>query len=612
MKRVIATLMLLALLGEGLWTQAREARADVVKQPASSARIARIDGSQAFLLASNYEGAPDRAWKMWQDNLFDPALIEQDFVKAKQAGVNALRVFVQDPLPADVNAGRWGKLDAVVALARKHNIPLIITFFDYREPDLSKVAAVDRLIAQRYANEPAVLAYDLRNEPHFQDLATAIYPGGVTVPLQSNALVKHYGERVTQEATNAWRLTDEGKALIPARFSPTQAYYFANNYRLYREFLADAGAWVAARSYDVSAVDYIDSPDSSKWRPLLQALDGTLAAWLAPQLDAVRAVAPRHPVTVGYSDVILAKLGANSKLNFQSVHRYQGSSLKDLRLLFGLLQNLKATFPAHPILLEEFGYSNSAMSPEVSSIYETALYLHLWKEGMAGGAKWMLNDLSSGWDARQVNFGMYRADGGAKPIVSALRSLSSYIQGTTNSGGSLNVDADPSIGIRYIYSAPDALFVAGKDYADQRLNVRADAPTQVFISWSNPGNVLISATSRAQIRLNPSALIGDPGLPNRYSLNVLQQGASAEHPFAIEGSFVVFTAEGSQTYSLKLPRSAVDARIQVVWPHGNKPVSQAAKANAARRRRFARAGRRPSGSGRRSITASSRRLASAR
>ena len=580
-KRLAAILMLLASLGlsQNLLPAVKVARADVLNQPAFGSYISKMDGSQAFLLAANYEGPPDRSWKMWQDDLFDAGLIEQDFARAKQSGVNALRIFVQSPLAADIKAGKWGKLDTVVALARKYNIPLIITFFDYTEPDLSQVALVDRLVAQRYANESAILGYDLHNEPHFSDLATAIYPSGSNVPLQSDTLIKQYGERVTQAATNAWRLTNDGKALIPARFSPTQAYYLANNYRIYLEFVADAGSWVTAHGYNLSVADYVDSPDSAKWRPLLQALDATLAAWIAPQLSAVRSVAPKAQVTVGYSDAILAKLGSNATLNFQSIHRYPGNSTKNLQLLFSLLQNLKSTFSSQPILLEEFGYSNDVNSPVNSSIYETALYLYLWKERLAGGAKWMLNDLSSGWDATQMNYGMFKADSTAKPIVSALRSLSTYIQGTQYAGGNLSIGADLVAGIRYVYSAPDALFVGGKDYADQRLNIQADGPVQAFVSWSDPSTILVSTTGPAQIRLSPSALIGDSSLPSNFNLSKVQQGSASGYPFTVDGGFVVFSAEGNQTYSIKLPRSAVDAKIQIVWPQGNLPVTKAAKAN---------------------------------
>lgn len=573
--------MIATLLGPSLIPETRPgmAQAEVWSQPPTDGYITRADGSRFFLVATNYEGPPDRSWKMWQEGLFDAALIEQDFARAKRAGINALRIFIQDPLPADIKAGKWAKLDAVVGLARKYNLPLIITFFDYRQPDLNEVAAIDRLIAQRYANESAILAYDLRNEPHFQDLVQAIYPSGVKPPLQSDAIIKQYGERVTQEAANAWRTTDQGKALIPTRFTPAQAYYVANNYRIYLEFLGDAGAWVAARSYDVSVLDYIDSPDSAKWRPLLQALSDTLAAWIAPQLSAVRSVAPKYPITIGYSDVTLAKLGANKALSFQSVHRYPGKSTKELRLFFNLLQNLRATFPAQPLVLEEFGYSNDVNSPAVSAIYETALFLNLWKERLAGGVKWMLNDLDSGWDARQVNYGMFKADGSPKPIVVALRSLSTYIQGALDVAGSLSVDADAAAGIRYVYSARDALFVGGKDYADQRLRVQSDGPTQVFVSWSDPRNMLVSSTARAQIRLSPAALIGDPSLPASFTLEKVQQGSNVAQPFTVDGGFVAFTAEAGESYSLKLPRSLVDAKIQIVWPQGNLPVSQATKAN---------------------------------
>ena len=69
-----------------------------------------------FMLGANYEAA-DRAWQMWDDQLFDPMLIAQDLDRARAANLSVLRMFVQPPLAADIRAGRWAKLDRVLDLA---------------------------------------------------------------------------------------------------------------------------------------------------------------------------------------------------------------------------------------------------------------------------------------------------------------------------------------------------------------------------------------------------------------------------------------------------------------------------------------------------------------
>ena len=56
---------------------------------------------------------------MWDNGKFDVGLIDADFGRAASAGVNAVRIFVQAPLAADIAAGKWDKLDQVVGAGRK-------------------------------------------------------------------------------------------------------------------------------------------------------------------------------------------------------------------------------------------------------------------------------------------------------------------------------------------------------------------------------------------------------------------------------------------------------------------------------------------------------------
>ncbi|MBI3979561.1 MAG: cellulase family glycosylhydrolase [Chloroflexi bacterium] len=149
----------------------RSAVADPGVVTTAGGRLRGPDGAGFFLLGANYVGGPDRSWAMWQDGRFDAGLIEQDLLRARAAGLNTLRLFVQPPLQQEIAAGQWRKLDAVLGLAEQHGISLIVTLYDYREDDLAKVAALDGAIARRYATRRAVLAYDLKNEPHYQDLA---------------------------------------------------------------------------------------------------------------------------------------------------------------------------------------------------------------------------------------------------------------------------------------------------------------------------------------------------------------------------------------------------------------------------------------------------------
>ena len=572
--RILALLVLFSLVAVNAPSSAVAESGSV---GANGDRLTLPLGSRLFLLAVNHVGAPDRSWTMWQDDKFDAALIDRDFARVQAAGLNAVRLFIRLPLPQQLLAGQWNKLDTVVSLAERRGLYLIVTLYDYREDDLSKVAALNKAVAKRYVDKPIVLAYDLKNEPHYQDLAIAIYPG-TPPPLQSDALIKQYGERVTEVAAAAWRRDGEGKSLIPARFSSHEAYIYANNYRYWQEFLADAGRWVTARDYEVSTVDYINSPDSAKWRPLLGVLDQTLAAWLAPQTAAIREADPRRLTTVGYSDAVLARLSANQSLGFVSYHSFPNVSAKALRVAFDQTADLRHSFPGKPAVLEEFGYSNAEVDPGQGAIYETALLLHVLSQGMAGGAKWSLYDVADGWSARENNFGLYRVDGRAKPMVSALQALGRYATSSALPPGRLLVEAEGAApGLRYVYDAADALFVAGRAYADPggRLGFDAAAPTQVFASWATGGQIDLATTAAATVRLNPAKLAGLPGVRSVG----LQRSDGASVPFQLQGETVVFQATEAQQYRLTFAQREVDARIEIVWPHDGLPVDQALKAN---------------------------------
>src|SRR5438045_6812606 len=99
-------------------------------------RLLGPDGAPLFVSGINYEGPADRAWQMWDNDRFDAGAIDLDFSRAAAAGMTSLRIFVQAPLAADLAAGKWDKLDAVVGSAEKHAVQLIISLHDYGERDL--------------------------------------------------------------------------------------------------------------------------------------------------------------------------------------------------------------------------------------------------------------------------------------------------------------------------------------------------------------------------------------------------------------------------------------------------------------------------------------------
>ena len=517
--RLIATaalLLLLMLLAAAVRSSGAEAAGPAAASIQAS-RLALPGKGPSFLVAVNYEGPSDRAWQMWEDGKFDPGLIEADLRRARDAGFSTVRVFVQPPLVQAIQANRWDKLDTFFSLAQKQGLEVILALYDYGERDLSKVADVDGKIAAHYAGNSTLLAYDLKNEPHFSDLASAIYPGGAKSPIQSA------GADATLKS--------------------------------YQDFLAAAGAWVTERNYLVSTLDYVDSPEGRKWDGLLGTVNASLSMWLQPQIDGIRKADNKHPITVAYSDLVMAKLPANGTLDYITAHRYPNASGKALDGMARTLNNLRSTFPGKPILLGEFGFSTSGMSPEESANYETAVYLLLVSEGLGGGGKWMLNDYPQGANPKQNAYGAFLADGSGKPVVPALRGLVDYLNRGPAGGGYLYLPDKQASGYRWAYEGSDALILSATSYKGTRVSFDADRLSQLFLTWTDPRIMRIYSTSRADLDLDPAALVRDPKMGSSYSLIRVDGGTRVPVPFSQNGSRVKMPVEGERWYELTLPRS---------------------------------------------------------
>lgn len=427
-------------------------------QPAAPAR-------GAFLLGANYEGPADHAWQMWQDDRFDAALIAQDFARARAANLTVLRIFVQSPLADDVRAKRWTKLDAVLDMADRAGLRLIVTLADYTEWDLAKLAEVDAAIAARYKGRPTILAYDLKNEPRIGDLGLSTYPG-TPPPLQQAALVEAIKpllpvvpaapvatpipvaspspvgspapvaspspapadtrtglEWLSREEIAGFRASDEGQRTVPARLDDEQAYIYVNAVRGYRKLLEDAGAW--ARTHEGgTSVRYLQSEDAQAWQPLIAALNDTLAAYMAPRLAAIRQADPERLVTIAHVDSNLAVMPANAWLDYRTYHRYPPTATASgVRAALALWDDIQGAVPDRPLVLGEFGFANDTVDEAAGAALEAEFVRGVRDRGGAGALKWMLNDFPGGANPRENSFGMFRGDGTAKPVVAQFQAL---------------------------------------------------------------------------------------------------------------------------------------------------------------------------------------------
>jgi hypothetical protein len=484
-----------------------------VAQPAAAAsagdapRLHGPNGVPLFVSGINYEGPADRAWQMWDQGKFDASAIDGDFGRAAGAGFNVVRLFVQASLAADLGAGHWDKLDQVVGLAEKHGLQLELSLHDYGERDLAKVSATAAQVAKRYRDRAGLLLLDLKNEPRFNDLALTKY--ATTTPLQQRGLIDTFGERLARSDVPSYRASDDGTRTVPPYLSDDDAWIYVNNLRLYREMLSAASDWVKANGYKSTTLDYLDDQAGQQWAPLTDALNATLAAWLGPQVQAIRAADPSRKITVDHVDAVMARLPANDVLDVQSLHRYPSTTASSIKANLNLIASLENAHPDQPYLWSEFGYATDSLDPDQAAVAETAIYLGLLSQGAAGGAKWMLNDMPPGFNQRERTLGAFSVDGSPKPVVAGLAALRDYLNVTGASPGTLKLEDDPTGGIRFVYRAADALFVGGKSVDGGGLSFDADKPAELFASWSEPGVIRLWATTPMSIKLDPAALLGD-------------------------------------------------------------------------------------------------------
>ena len=529
---------------------------------------------QSFVIGANYEGPTDRAWMMWEPDKFDSNLISQDFARARSVGVNTLRIFVQRPLRDAINRGDYSKLDAVTALARQHGLQLILTMTDWPEPDLSRAAELNRRIAAHLASEPSIFAYDVKNEPQFTDIVGATNPTGTTVPLQSPDLLSAYDENVPRASIGDYRRNSNG--IIPPRMTDDQAYLFANYYELYRDFLADSADWVNKHP-STTTLDYIDSPDSSRWKPYLEGIDATLAVWVGTQMAPVREADAARPITVGYSNIVFAKLPSNARLDFHSVHRFTQHGYAGLNATFLVLDNLKRTFAPQPLMLEEFGYPGQAKNgdggvtgydPRTTANLEMAIWAYLYTNGYMGGAKWMLNNFPQGYDPAQNSFGMFDNNGQPKITARALRVLSTLLTGgDPDSLAFSGIKSDDASAVQYAFTSPSTTIVGGRQFSGGGITYTADVPASLILT-TDGGTITLFSTTAATVTLYLPALLSvSPTDLGQISL-IGEDPSGATYtatPPALNGDMMsIYPVRALYTYRLTAIPAAFD-------PAGPKP-----------------------------------------
>lgn len=376
-------------------------------------------GQLGFLVGANYMGPADRAWEMWQDSRFDAGRIDEDFQRAASIGLHCLRLFLQPTLDRDIRRGAWTRLDQVVNLARKNGLQLIVSLGDYEEYGLGQRAADYRAVATRYARNPSILAYDLKNEPTFRDLLLTRYPGDQPL-IQTSALIDTYGEQVSSDDVAARRRAEPH--WLPADLPPDRAYIYANALAIADSMKYDSWWWFSLNPQQ-TALDFLDQPDRiDRWSTLLDLTNEALRLWISTLIDPIRKADPQRPVTLDHNDLILASLPANAALDYISIHQYPPPEAWAPTWVADLVQAYGERH-GKPAMLGEFGWATGEVDDYTVGQLEGETIRELKSRGLAGALKWMLNDVEGSEEGKEGSFGLFNPRGRKKINAGVIKDI---------------------------------------------------------------------------------------------------------------------------------------------------------------------------------------------
>lgn len=352
-----------------------------------------VNGRTLFFGGANTTGM------MWYSDNEDPLVWRRDFERMGDFAMNALRILhfspfcnVTNPAGARASVGELAnrpektcrQTDAIVQLAQKPQVAVFLSLHDWipldlSDTDLAAQQSWNRFWADRYRDVPGML-YDIQNEP-----GTRFHDEAVLRPLYERWLSEKYGSLPAARA--AWQASGAQPEI---------------------DFAAKAVGWADLRVRD-----------NERFRAWVYA------RWQRANGEAVRAVAPHAPVTVGHLQDLTAseKVLDTAGLDFVNIHHY--GEVSHLR---GVLKLIDRRFEGKGFSLGEFGskVAHSARNrgewgdPAEASVRH---YLAVGHYALGMGASFIAN--WSWKDFRDCVFpwGVNHADLTPKPVLEAYRNM---------------------------------------------------------------------------------------------------------------------------------------------------------------------------------------------
>ncbi len=500
-----------------------------------------------FVLGVNYNGYFDRAWQMWEANLFDADLIARDFRKAQNSGFNTVRLAIDSTLSKEISQDKFAKLDQILSLAQKNQLMVLLTLNGTHSLNLEQVGELNVKIVSRYKNMPTLLGYDLENEPTFYNLAAANYPARFQPAIQTSQLVDHYGIRVERNEIAELKRRQH----IPNNLDDETAFHYINALHLFREY--DAATKAFEQEGRGTLFDYMISNEATDWHTLIGVLDSTIENWLQAHLDPIRATDSKHLLTVGWNWLHFALLPANRALDFQSYHNFTPLSLTGFNTNISHLQSLRRSFPDHPILLTEFGWSNSSaahqpIDAELTALYEGAMMSFLRANSFGGGCKWMLNDAQDGTNSEESNFGIFKVGDEIKAIGELMGHFAQNWPAVERQAIFFAALRDLNNGLAYRFDFPEQITIGGHTYQDNAISWQAEGVAAHCFLKREPNQLTIEAHGAGRLSIDPYNVIPSWNLAHEADLYRVynEDSRTQQHTFAPLESVVIDVRPGAK------------------------------------------------------------------
>ena len=493
-----------------------------IRRSADGKHLVHPDGRRFFMSGCNYTGPFDRCGgRIWHDDFFSAADIEEDFRKAHAAGLNCMRYWVHE-LDRDVTAGDFRKVNAVRECARKYGVYLLIDLPGTSLGTVEEMVASHKAIASAFKDESMVIGYDLRNEPYISTVASLRYGDGEKPQVTTMDFLAKHGDLISAKQVRTAVTLRPDWLRLPRYITGAAAENVTAATMLWSQYTRK---YHLESSTTPGLAGHL--PADAQFADLVAAVDQSFGLWARLQIEAIRSVDTNHLITIGYNTVLTA-LPSNRQLDFVSHHVYaRPYSLSNVLENVTEFDRLAAVWPDRPITYGEFGYSTGIPMPGgyldryTASVGEMIHYLYAFTKNYDGVKKWMLvdwprkimhhyGDWNKGETTRtyEERFGLYYYDGTPagrpKPIVYALRFFSEHTANLVPSGTLDIVPASLSIGAGYVYKNKQALFIGNTAYTNAGLIFTAAHPANVMLRWDTDG-LRVMSSADAHVTLKPAA-----------------------------------------------------------------------------------------------------------